>query len=230
MAFQKFSEYLNAKDKMQEKPIVSLTADTGPSPTPKPPKAATKGKHWKVEGAQVTGDGNNEPKPYTAPGKDPGQPTYEKGLLYKGDQSLVYKPKTEDQRLKTDVKKESLVPYIKNVLGNNGALAINKIVETVELIGDNQNLFETLVREIKKSGNFEKFMAAVLDQPESYKEVAKLLTTSKTVANIVARAVQETVAPPEYKEDEEEPAKPTTAKTIKGGPATAAGNIKMTRK
>lgn len=114
MAFTSFQEYLD-KNKKIEKPIVDPLADTGPDPTPKPPKAATKGKNWHlvgksgaaaaVEAAQVddTKDGA-DPVPYSAPGKDPGLETADGGpekepLGDKGDAGLIYNPKTMTQKL-----------------------------------------------------------------------------------------------------------------------------------
>lgn len=114
MAFTKFQEYLD-KNKKIEKPIVDPLADTAPEPTPKPPKAATKGKNWHlvgksgaaaaIEGAQIddTKDGA-DPQPYSAPGTDPGLETADGGpnkepLGDKGDSGLIYNPKTMTQKL-----------------------------------------------------------------------------------------------------------------------------------
>lgn len=120
MAFTSFQEYLD-KNKKIEKPIVDPLADTGPTPTPKPPKAATKGKGWHLvgksgaaaatEAAQINDTPNGaDPVPYSAPGKDPGLETADGGpekesLGDKGDAGLIYNPKTANQKLDVRVNK-----------------------------------------------------------------------------------------------------------------------------
>lgn len=210
--FMNFQEYLDGKDK----PIVSLTGDTGPEPkkSEKPPKAATKGKNWRVEAAQVKD--NIDPKPYSAPGTDPGlqnadgKAGFANPLGQKGDEKLIYKPKTEDQTLKTALKTktESFIDYTKNltanqyanhVLGNTNPKIISQIIETSEIVSKDEYLIETLVREIKRKGNFEKLVEAILHQPETYTELAINLadsTRGKEIARQIARAINEITAPP----------------------------------
>jgi hypothetical protein len=195
---QSFSEYLDAKGKDQKKPIIDPEADTGPEPKPldKPQKAAKKGKNWKAEAAQV--DDNNQPKPYKAAGTDPGQEKYEKGLTYKGDQELVYKPKTQDLKLK--IPYGTKAEHFLHILEKNNGQSVRKIIEMAEMIKSNDNLVETLVREIKRKGGFNKLVEAVLDQPETYSEIAINLSNeqrSKDISRQLAKALNEITSPPE---------------------------------
>ncbi len=241
--FQKFSEYIDSKDKLQTKPIISIDADTGPEPKKgdKPAKSAKGGKGWKVEGAQVKDD---EAKPYKGSGTDPGQPTYEKGLTYKGDEKLVYKPKVEDQKLKipygnktenfiNQTKELSSTQYAEFILSKKDGQATKKVLELAEVIGKNEELIETLVREIKRKGNFDKLMESILNQPETYTEFAISLASvdnSKNIARQLAKAINEITAPPEAEEDEEMPPKEKTrkAKKVKDTPVSD-DNIMMSQ-
>jgi hypothetical protein len=255
MIFQRFKEYLNDKGDLQKKPIVDPDADTGPSgkSSPRPPKAVTKGKNWKnMEAAQINdgGDGT-KPAPYMAPGTDPGMETADgdKGkadpLGQKGDRSLVYKPKTEDQTLKmkklhnTTPEKtkteeflnitKGLSPerYAEYILRKTDAKSVKQVIETVEIINKNELLVETFVREMKRKGDFVKLVEAVLAQPETYGEIATALASpskGKNVAHQLAKAVNEITAP--AANDIENPRK---AKTVKGIP-TEADNIMISKK
>lgn len=210
MSFTNFTEYLNQKGKMQEKPIVDPMADTSPTAPPRPPKAVTKGKGWKdYKAHEAAGVKDEEPAPYKGPGTDPGQPKYEKGLVYQGDQELIYKPKTDDQTLKTDwgktkteafiEKTRSMKPdeYASFVLQSQEPNALKKILEAVEAISKKPNLAENLVREIKRKGNYDALMNAVLDQPETYKEFAIALANEnkgKEISRQIAKSVNEIAA------------------------------------
>lgn len=90
--FKRFREYLDQKDKLQEKPIISLTGDTSPDGTPRPPKAVTKGKNWS---ANVP---NENPTPYSAAGVSDQKKNIDKGLGNIGDKNLIYKPDTIEDR------------------------------------------------------------------------------------------------------------------------------------
>lgn len=86
--FQNFQEYLDAKGKTQDTPIIKADGDTAPEPTVKPPKAATKGKNWSFPAPK------DEAKPYSAAGVKDGYGKAEKGLGNTGDKRLKWEPKT----------------------------------------------------------------------------------------------------------------------------------------
>ncbi len=212
----------------KKKPIISADGDTGPSGTksPKPPKAVTKGKGWKnFEAAQVSDGGNGtEPAPYSAPGTDPGLENADgkegraNPLGDKGEKDLIYNPKTADQRLKINVgktKTESFLDetkglnsekYIEFVLRKTNGKAVQQIIETVNLVKENEGLIEALVREMKRQGAFDKLVETILDQPETYKEFAINLADEnkgKEISRNLAKAINEITAPPEGDNDEE---------------------------
>lgn len=85
--FRKFTEYLNEKGKLQEKPIEADDFDTSPKPDKYPPAGATSGKNWKTTTPQ------DKPKPYVGVGTDPGLPKFDKGFANDGDKNLIYEPK-----------------------------------------------------------------------------------------------------------------------------------------
>jgi hypothetical protein len=239
MEFLKFSEYLDKNDKLQEKPIVTDKADTGPKPSAKdrPEKAVTSGKNWKnnrrTEAAQVKDNGDGaENVPYSAPGTDPGlqvvsdsektklSSSYSDGLVKKGDEKLVYNPKTDNQQIKIAVPKltktETFIDetkglnsdqYIDYILNQTNGKTTKQIMETVNLIKDNANLIETLVREAKRQGALAKLVESVLNQPETYDEIAINLANvekGKDISRNLARAINEITAPPE--DEDEKPA------------------------
>jgi nitrogen regulatory protein PII-like uncharacterized protein len=242
MSFQRFKEYLDDKGELQKKPIIKADADTGPEPKKglRPPKAVTKGKNWKnymatAEAAQISDNGNGAlPTPYSAPGTDPGLLTADGGkdgkpgkgnadpLGEKGPKDLIYKPKTEDQRLKmaklhdttpentkteqflNKTKGLSPTQYAEYVLKQNSPKGVKQVVETVDTIKENPVLLETLVREIKRKGGFAPLIATILSQPETYAEIAASLANEskgKEVARQLAKAINEITA-----EETEEPA------------------------
>lgn len=249
MAFTQFQEYLD-KNKKIGKPIVDPLADTGPTPTPKPPKAATKGKNWHVvgksgaaaatEAAQINDTPNGaDPAPYSAAGKDPGLETADGGpekepLGDKGDSGLIYNPKTMIQKLDVRTNKsedkttkeptppkvvkasktESFMNKTKDmspeqftefILKKKSGAEVNQVIETSVLITKKKSLIETMVREIKRKGGFERLMTAILSQPEAYVEIAKALQDENNL-NRLNRYMRETTAPPEI-DDIEEPKK-----------------------
>ena len=213
MSFKNFKEYLDQKGKLQTSPIIDGKADTAPTAPPRPPKAVTKGKNWKdykANEAAAIENGEN-PAPYKGTGTDPGQPKYEKGLVYQGDQGLVYKPKTEDQHLKTNLNKtkteqfidktKQMTPeqYANFILQSKDSASLNKITEAVDAICKNKNLIETLVRELKRKSVYPELMSSVLDQPETYKELAIVLAnenSGREVSRQIAKAVSEITAQP----------------------------------
>lgn len=220
MAFQRFKEYLNDKGDLQKKPIIDPDADTGPSgkKTTKPPKNVTKGKNWKnFEAAQVNdgGDGR-QAVPYSAPGTDPGLENADgkdgraNPLGDKGEKNLIYKPKTDDHTLKTSLNKTkteqfldttrglSTNQYAEYILKQNDAKAVKQIIETVDVIKECK-LIEVLVREIKRKGGLNSLVESVLNQPETFSEIAvKLANEShgKNIARQLAKAINEITAEP----------------------------------
>lgn len=237
MAFQKFKEYLSDKGTLQQKPTISVDGDTGPvgKKSSKPGKAVVKGKNWhNVEAAQVNdGADGTKPEPYSAPGTDPGQETADgkagraNPLGQKGDRNLIYNPKTTDQRLKMkkmhdttpeDTKTEEFLnktrglspeQYAEYILSKNNANSIKQVIETVDTIKNNEVLIETLVREIKRKGGLHYLVEAILDQPETYGEIAAKLANEskgKNVARQLAKAINEITAEPASDDIPEKPA------------------------
>jgi hypothetical protein len=252
MSFTKFQEYLNSKSDLQKKATVDGRADTGPSgsASPKPPKAATKGKNWKnfevEEGAQVDDNGNGAKNvPYSAPGTDPGlqhaangkgekspvKGLYSDTLSSKGSKDLVYNPKTMDQALKMkklrdttpeDNKTESFLnktrdmspeDYASYILKQTNAKGIKNIIETVEIIAKDELLIEAFVREMKRKGDFQPLISAILSHPETYAEIAIRMANEshgKDIARKLAKAINEITAEPAT--DDIVPEKPASKK------------------
>jgi hypothetical protein len=240
-----FREYLDRNKKLQEKPIISVDGDTGPSPTKgmKPPKAVTKGPHYKnFEAAQVSDNGNGADNvPYSAPGTDPGQLTADGNpgkanpLGDKGDSHLIYNPKVQDQRLKTSLNKTKTEAFLADTRGLNSeqyvefvsrrtnSKGIGQILETAKAVKGNKNLIETLVREIKRQGDFPAFVKAVLDQPETYSEIAINLadnTKGKDISRQLAKALNEITAPPVDTETDDDIPKQRPEDVVKQEPAS----------
>jgi len=181
MAFTRFQEYLDKNNKI-EKPIVDPLADTGPTPTPKPPKAAKEGKNWHIvgksgaaaatEGAQVNDTPYGaDPAPYSAAGKDPGLETADGGpekesLGDKGDSSLIYNPKTMTQKLDVrtnkSVDKTTKEPVPAKIIKSSG--------KTESFLHKTKDL------------NTEQFTEFILKKT-SGKEINRVLETSSLIAN-----------------------------------------------
>lgn len=183
-------------------------------------------KNFEASQVEDGGDGT-KPTPYSAPGTDPGLLVADGGkngrpgksnpdpLSEKGDKNLIYNPKTEDQRLKMkklgpttpeDTKTEQFLnktkgmpsdKYAEFVLKNSDPKSVKQIIETVDAIKDNTVLLETLVRELKRKGSFEKLLESILDQPETYSEIAYRLANEskgKEAARQLAKAINEIAA------------------------------------
>ncbi len=183
-------------------------------------------KNFEASQVEDGGDGT-KPTPYSAPGTDPGLLVADGGkngrpgksnpdpLSQKGDKNLIYNPKTDDMRLKMkklepttpeDTKTEQFLnqtkgmssdKYAEFVLKNSNSTSVKQIIETVDAIKDNGLLLDSLVRELKRKGGFEKLLEAVLDQPETYNEIACRLANEskgKETARQLARAINEIAA------------------------------------
>jgi len=235
MSIRKFSEYLDQKGKLQEKPIVDPIADTTPKMPANPEPAAIQGKNWTAEAAAV----KDKPVPYSAPGKDEGQPTYEKGLGNDGPENLVYKPDTEDQAILKSWPKSSLEKFMdetkdmslpeftnfikekqKTELSGNPIEDINKVAS---LVSENTYLLEMFIRELKRKDGFKNLVKEVFEHTEAYQELSYLMANESVCKNI-ARALNEIVAEPARKtegdveEKEEAVGKRRTRSIAKGGP------------
>ncbi len=139
------------------------------------------------------------------------QPKYSKdainqGLLYKGDKELVYEPggynakettreswpKSKTEQFIDDTKELSTLDFIDRVKEKLKLEGIPAIRETSNLVSNDENLMETLVREIKRNGGFSKLMQEVLGHQEAYTEIALLMSEEESVCNQLARAIRET--------------------------------------
>jgi len=180
-------------------------------------------KNFEASQVEDGGDGT-KPTPYSAVGTDPGLLIADGGkngrpgksnpdpLSQKGDKNLIYNPKTDDQRLKMkklsqttpeDTKTEQFLnktkgmssdKYAEFILKNSNSTSVKQIIETVEVIKGDEILLETLVREIKRKGGFEKLVESVLNHPETYNEIAYRLANEskgKEAARQLARAINE---------------------------------------
>lgn len=200
MKIRKFTEYLNDKGKLQEKPIVDPLADTAPKGPKKPEKQALKGKDWTAEAAAV----KDTPAPYSAPGTDPGQPKYEKGFAYDGEKKLIYDPDTTDQRLmktwpKSEMEKyhmetknmstSQFMQYIKEKQ-NVDAAGLQKINEAAKMLSENEYLMQHFIREVRRNKGFGSLIKEAFSHTESYEELAYLMVDEK-VCRSFAKALHE---------------------------------------
>lgn len=146
-------------------------------------------------------------------GKSPAKGLYTDPLGKKGPSDLIYNPKVWDGRLKMkklndttpeDNKTEQFLAATKGlsteqvaeyILGQKNAKAVKQILETVEIINNNQLLIETFVREVKRKGCLQQLAESVLDQPEAYQTIAQKLTDGVN-ARRLQKAVNETTDEP----------------------------------
>jgi hypothetical protein len=216
-------------------------------------------------GVQYAADEKGQSSPVKGNYKDP--------LGQKGPKDLIYHPKTMDQSLymkklhdttPEDTKTEQFLKttqgmptgkYAEYILKQQNPNGTRQVIETVEIIKQDELLIETLVRELKRKGGFEPLMSVILSQPETYVEIAARLANEskgKDVARQLAKAINEITAEPAT--DDIVPERPASrtmprkedsinsrgqsvvpednarrAKTIQGTP-TEAGNILQSRK
>lgn len=194
------------------------------------------------EGAQVDDNGNGAKNvPYSAPGTDPGlqhaadakgekspvKGPYSDPLGGKGPKDLIYNPKTMDQALKMkklgeDNKTETFLNTTRNmspedyaayILNQTNAKGIKKVLETVEIINKDELLIEAFVREMKRKGDFQPLISAILSHPETYAEIAIRMANEshgKDIARKLAKAINEITAEPA--QDDIVPEKPASKK------------------
>lgn len=208
--FRKFNEYLNAKGTVQTKPEVDPKADTGPDAAKKPETPATKGKNWKAE-VPLAG----APKDYTSSDKPWKPKKAETGLSDKGDKKLVYEPKTpidpEGKKVKTwpkvtteeflaNTREMSLAQFTKFISEQNKTVAENlppcscdpvqAARYVVALANANEHIMETVVREIKRSGCFDKLVNEVFTHQEAFVEMALMMADEENGIKNARRLVR----------------------------------------
>lgn len=163
--------------------------------------------------------------------KSPVKGLYSDPLGGKGPKDLIYNPKTMDQALKMkklhdttpeDNKTEAFLNTTRNmspedyasyILKQTNAKGIKNILETVEIINKDELLIEAFVREMKRKGDFQPLISAILSHPETYAEIAIRMANEshgKDVARKLAKAINEITAEPA--QDDIVPEKPASKK------------------
>lgn len=195
-----YKEYLDAKGKDQDKPIISVDGDTVPASPPKPQDFVTKGPGWN-DTASV---GNNQGSYSASSIKDT-----KKGFADLGDEKLKYKPGVSKEKAPSGWKENHGILEVINDIKEKQKISneevknpILEIKRVSEYVSENENLLQLLVREIKKSGNFNKLAKEVLSHDETFKELANQLTEDERTGKVLARAIQEITAEPAEKDEE----------------------------
>jgi len=187
--FKSFQEYIDQNKKLVEKPKVAKVADFEGKQPRKPEKESLKktgcgcssGGKGQVGGASPYSNGENA--------KDPNKDD-KAGLVYKGDQKLVYEPSVDEKSKETstwpktgmsewvrDTKDLSIAEFAKRVKTESNCSegvydAAKKLVEACKC---NKNNVTTFVREAKRGKIIESLMKEVFNTPESYKILSKLI-------------------------------------------------------
>ena len=172
-----YKEYLSKKGTVQEKAKVDPTADTGPDAASQPLTAATKGKNWE---AQVKSGG--KPAPYTPSTKPVPQEwphKYETGLGDKGKKEFFKAPKAGEPQKEGGKKiggwPKTTKEFLQHTRGMNLTEFANFMLSYQEntselpppshdpvmatryvaaLADANDQILETLVWELRRSGSF----------------------------------------------------------------------------
>ncbi len=218
-SFPKFHEYLASSGKTVEKPSVEKVADyKGPRPT-SPQKSGA----W-LEDAERKGrkKGVGSPAPYSAPGSDPGQKKGEHGFGDEGSKELVYNPGTEvsgkemekgswpkNTKIETfisatkDMPTKEFTNFMKERTINGGLE-----YEAIRYIATNPITLNALVREVRRKGNLETLLEALLEIPDTHKLLVESLADNPRFQKALSRAIDdsvvEAVGPPMHKDDEDE--------------------------
>ena len=217
--FRKFKEYLDNRGKLQEKPIESDDADTGPKPEKYPESPATSGKNWKTTTPQ------DKPKAYMGVGTDPGQQKYDKGFANDGNKNLIYEPKVGKPE-KEGGKKLDTWPKGKTeaFLDNTRALTLAEFASyvseqsknglqdlptitayktgpicpdpmqamryVVTLAAANDRLMESLVVMLKSQGSLDRFLREATNHTDTYNELAFMLADPENGSTVARRLVK----------------------------------------
>lgn len=216
--FKQFSEYLNSKNKLQTSGKVKKIADFEGTVDKKPTKES---KHKDAGGKGQDGKIN----PYKG-GNDAKNPNKDDkgGFAHKGDSKLKYEPKTdvpakvgnggkksntwpktETQNWIDRTKGMSLAEFTKNMRteaykGLNECACQdaphNSIKETVSVCKCNQRYVSSLVREMKRNGMFSKLFSEMVQHPEAYVTLAKLMEKDESYSRKLVTALNEMISPP----------------------------------
>jgi hypothetical protein len=208
----KFKEYLDSKNKLQEKPIVDIGGDTVGASTNKLPEMATKGKNWKDETAI-----GEHPKDYT-PGTEPWKFNYatkskgEPGFADDGDKKLVYEPKTPTDFGKEGGKKVTSWPKTGQLKEVMNAVAVGKAANDPHFV-------TMLVRECKRQGTMHNLLEEIFKHQETFSELAWMLNDEAIRLRLEramyeAKVQESTDAPASETEEDEVTTRKT--KSIKG--------------
>lgn len=234
MAYKSFQEYLDHKNKLWTTGKVEKVSDyTGPNDT-KPPK----GEMPKDAGGK--GESGSAAPYASGSAKKPAKG--EKGFADEGPKDLVYKPKTDvptkvgeggkkvaswpktkTQEWLDDTRGMSLAEFTKKLRSEatqgldecacQGASSpFDSVKKAANLCKCNRNILAAFVREMKRNESFTEFVAELLQHPETYVEMAKLMEDEdgSIYARRLVRAMNEMVAPPAHDEDEEDELEPGT--------------------
>jgi len=214
--FKSFQEYIDQNKKLVEKPKVAKVADFEGKQPRKPEKESLK----KTDcGCSSGGKGQvGDASPYSngENAKDPNKED-KNGLVYKGDQKLVYQPNVDEKSKETrtwpktgvsewvkDTKNLSIAELAKRMKKESNCSegvheAAKKLVEACQC--NKKNLL-TFVREAKRGKILEGLMKEVFNTPESYDILSKLIE-SKNYSTNFDKMFNEMVAEPVGLEDEE---------------------------
>ena len=229
---QTLQEYLDAKKKPVSNPKEEEVPDyNGPQET-RPPKDITKGKDWEAPHADKVGD----VAPYKA--ANPGRPGSkgetgfgdlgDKGLIYKPDIAKANLPKTKTEQFIDSTKDMSLGEFTNFVTKQSQNIDEATMpfitayqqgpirpypAETIRyltaLTSENPRVMENLIHEMRRSGQLEALIKAVLEYPDAYKNFAELLEGEggeKRCKNLARalRQMSEAVGPAIGFDDDEE--------------------------
>ncbi len=194
--FRHFQEYLDSKGNL-DKPKVDPSGDTGPEAAKNPPAAAKSGKGWDNKAAL-----SDKPKPYAPPQTPAKQQKGEKGLANDGDKKLIYEPETPEEIGKEGGKKvaggwtkteqflaktkQMSLPEFTSFISDRAKVEGANIPPLVafryvnEILSKNPTLIETFIREIKRSGPFDVLVEQLMKHPETYTEMAVVLSDKES--------------------------------------------------
>lgn len=216
MPYIKFQEYLDRNGKLQASGKVKQIADFEGTVETKPTKEK---KHKDAGGKGQSG----EMKPYKggSDAKDPNKKMSD-GLAGKGDTKLKYSPKvetpakeggkkkatwpkTETQAWLDKTKGMSLAEFTKSIRAEATKgldecacqeAPHNSIRETVSVCKCNQKYVSALVREMKRNGMFSKLFAEMVQHPEAYAVLARLMERDESYSRRLVSALNEMMGPP----------------------------------
>jgi hypothetical protein len=208
----KFQEYLDKNNKLQTSGKVKTIADYEGKVDTKPVKEK---KHKDAGGKGQDG----ELKPYKGgtDAKDPNKGKLNDGFASKGDKKLKYAPKngvpakeggkktatwpkTKTQEWIDRTKGMSLAEFTKNLRSEAfkgldecacQEAPHNAIKETISVCKCNQKYISALVREMKRNGMFGRLFGEMIQHPEAYKVLAKLMEKDESYSRKLVKAMNE---------------------------------------